>query len=100
MLSVDASQKVEVPEKEGLQALPGQFRCLSSLAMQRGMTTMRGLVLKPFSPPHTQEFILGCLLLNPDRRPTAHNLLFHRVLFEVHSLKLLAAHSFLNNQGA
>lgn len=48
--------------------------------------------------PNMREFILGCLLLNPDRRPTAHNLLFHRVLFEVHSLKLLAAHSFLNNQ--
>ncbi|OXB79029.1 UNVERIFIED_CONTAM: hypothetical protein H355_005905 [Colinus virginianus] len=32
------------------------------------------------------------------RRPTANSLLFHRVLFEVHSLKLLAAHCFINNQ--
>ncbi|CAI5778737.1 receptor-binding 2 isoform X1 [Podarcis lilfordi] len=48
--------------------------------------------------PIMREFILGCLLLNPDRRPTAHNLLFHRVLFEVHSLKLLAAHCFISNQ--
>ena len=31
-------------------------------------------------------------------RPTAHDLLFHRVLFEVHSLKLLAAHCFISNQ--
>lgn len=47
---------------------------------------------------HPQEFILSCLTLNPDKRPTANNLLFHRVLFEVHSLKLLAAHCFINNQ--
>ncbi|XP_058035073.1 nuclear receptor-binding protein 2 isoform X2 [Ahaetulla prasina] len=48
--------------------------------------------------PNMREFILGCLLLNPSRRPTAHDLLFHRVLFEVHSLKLLAAHCFIANQ--
>ncbi|NXG65788.1 NRBP2 protein, partial [Hemiprocne comata] len=48
--------------------------------------------------PNMREFILSCLTLNPDKRPTAHNLLFHRVLFEVHSLKLLAAHCFINNQ--
>uniref|UniRef100_A0A8C3XPS9 Nuclear receptor binding protein 2 n=1 Tax=Chelydra serpentina TaxID=8475 RepID=A0A8C3XPS9_CHESE len=48
--------------------------------------------------PNMRDFILGCLLLNPDKRPTAHNLLFHQVLFEVHSLKLLAAHCFINNQ--
>ncbi|NXG39328.1 NRBP2 protein, partial [Dromaius novaehollandiae] len=48
--------------------------------------------------PNMREFILWCLTLNPDKRPTAHNLLFHRVLFEVHSLKLLAAHCFINNQ--
>lgn len=46
----------------------------------------------------SQEFILSCLTLNPDKRPTANSLLFHRVLFEVHSLKLLAAHCFINNQ--
>ncbi|KAM3839591.1 nuclear receptor-binding protein 2 isoform 2-T2 [Vipera latastei] len=48
--------------------------------------------------PNMREFILGCLLLNPSRRPTAHDLLFHRVLFEVHSLKLLAAHCFIVHQ--
>ncbi|XP_043923427.1 nuclear receptor-binding protein 2 isoform X1 [Protopterus annectens] len=46
------------------------------------------------------EFILKCLSSDPQQRPTAHDLLFHRVLFEVHSLKLLAAHSFLNNQNS
>ncbi|XP_029140209.1 nuclear receptor-binding protein 2 [Protobothrops mucrosquamatus] len=48
--------------------------------------------------PNMREFILGCLLLNPSQRPTAHDLLFHRVLFEVHSLKLLAAHCFIAHQ--
>ncbi|KFO78353.1 Nuclear receptor-binding protein 2, partial [Cuculus canorus] len=47
--------------------------------------------------PNMREFILSCLTLNPDKRPTANSLLFHRVLFEVHSLKLLAAHCFINN---
>lgn len=39
-----------------------------------------------------------CVRHNPCLRPTAHDLLFHRVLFEVHSLKLLAAHCLINNQ--
>ncbi|XP_034524646.1 nuclear receptor-binding protein 2 isoform X2 [Ailuropoda melanoleuca] len=44
------------------------------------------------------EFILSCLARDPSCRPSAHNLLFHRVLFEVHSLKLLAAHCFIQHQ--
>ncbi|XP_030776981.1 nuclear receptor-binding protein 2 isoform X2 [Rhinopithecus roxellana] len=45
-----------------------------------------------------KEFILCCLARDPARRPSAHSLLFHRVLFEVHSLKLLAAHCFIQHQ--
>lgn len=45
-----------------------------------------------------QEFTQSCLRLEAKLRPTAHDLLFHRVLFEVHSLKLLAAHCLINNQ--
>ncbi len=45
-----------------------------------------------------QEFTQMCVRHNPRLRPTAHDLLFHRVLFEVHSLKLLAAHCLINNQ--
>ncbi|XP_077349580.1 nuclear receptor-binding protein 2 isoform X1 [Lithobates pipiens] len=46
--------------------------------------------------PNMKEFILQCLSASPKKRPSAHDLLFHRVLFEVHSLKLLATHCFLN----
>lgn len=45
-----------------------------------------------------QEFTQSCLRHDANLRPTAHDLLFHRVLFEVHSLKLLAAHCLINNQ--
>ncbi|XP_033058456.1 nuclear receptor-binding protein 2 isoform X3 [Trachypithecus francoisi] len=45
-----------------------------------------------------KEFILCCLARDPAHRPSAHSLLFHRVLFEVHSLKLLAAHCFIQHQ--
>ncbi|XP_012578485.1 PREDICTED: nuclear receptor-binding protein 2 [Condylura cristata] len=48
--------------------------------------------------PNMREFILSCLARDPAHRPSAHNLLFHRVLFEVHSLKLLAAHCFIQHQ--
>ncbi|XP_027424862.1 nuclear receptor-binding protein 2 isoform X9 [Zalophus californianus] len=50
------------------------------------------------SDPNMREFILSCLARDPSHRPSAHNLLFHRVLFEVHSLKLLAAHCFIQHQ--
>ncbi|XP_036451852.1 nuclear receptor-binding protein 2 [Colossoma macropomum] len=46
----------------------------------------------------TQEFTQLCVRTDAKLRPTAHDLLFHRVLFEVHSLKLLAAHCFISNQ--
>uniref|UniRef100_A0A3B4AJC1 Protein kinase domain-containing protein n=1 Tax=Periophthalmus magnuspinnatus TaxID=409849 RepID=A0A3B4AJC1_9GOBI len=48
--------------------------------------------------PLMREFTQSCLRHDAKFRPTAHDLLFHRVLFEVHSLKLLAAHCLINNQ--
>jgi len=44
-----------------------------------------------------KDFIRKCLILDPRNRPNARDLLFHPVLFEVHSLKLLAAHTLVKN---
>ena len=46
-----------------------------------------------------KDFIRKCLRKTPEERPTARELLFHPVLFEVHSLKLLAAHILVNTPG-
>ena len=46
-----------------------------------------------------KDFIRKCLIKDPLLRPKAHDLLFHPVLFEVHSLKLLAAHTLVKNPG-
>ncbi|CAD5206933.1 unnamed protein product [Bursaphelenchus okinawaensis] len=45
-----------------------------------------------------RDFIESCLNPNPKKRPTARELLFHQALFEVHSLKLLAAHAIVNSK--
>ncbi|XP_046462070.1 nuclear receptor-binding protein homolog isoform X4 [Daphnia pulex] len=39
------------------------------------------------------DFIRACLKTEPELRPTARGLLFHRALFEVSPLRLLAAHT-------
>jgi serine/threonine protein kinase len=51
-------------------------------------------------PLFIQDFIRKCLVEDPFKRPQARDLLFHPVLFEVHSLKLLAAHTLVKNSGA
>ncbi|XP_065355240.1 nuclear receptor-binding protein homolog [Calliphora vicina] len=42
-----------------------------------------------------RDLIFKCLRRNPSERPNANDLLFHPLLFEVHSLKLLAAHCLI-----
>ncbi|XP_030768361.1 nuclear receptor-binding protein homolog isoform X1 [Sitophilus oryzae] len=49
--------------------------------------------------PEQRDFIEKCLQINPEDRWTARQLLFHPLLFEVHSLKLLAATVLVKNSG-
>lgn len=44
-----------------------------------------------------KDFIFKCLNKDPKERPSARELLFHPLLFEVHSLKLIAAHCLINS---
>ncbi|UXI17065.1 carboxylase [Sarcoptes scabiei] len=44
-----------------------------------------------------RDFITQCLRKDPALRPTARDLLFHPIIFEVPTLRLFCAHSILNN---
>ena len=46
--------------------------------------------------PLQKDFIRACLSQLPSRRPSARKLLFHPVIFEVPSLRLLSAHVIVN----
>uniref|UniRef100_A0A023F5B9 Nuclear receptor-binding protein homolog n=1 Tax=Triatoma infestans TaxID=30076 RepID=A0A023F5B9_TRIIF len=46
--------------------------------------------------PGQKDLIRKCLARDGEKRPSAQELLFHPLLFEVHSLKLLAADAYVN----
>lgn len=48
--------------------------------------------IESLDDPLQKDLIYQCLTADFEKRPTARTLLFHPVLFEVHGLKLLAAH--------
>lgn len=64
-----------------------------------GHTITKELINKTINSldnPDQRDFIRLCLQSDPAARPTVRDLLLHPVLFEVHSLKLLATHVLLN----
>lgn len=56
-----------------------------------------GKAIALLEDPQQQHFIQWCISKSPEMRPSARDLLLHPLLYEVPSLKLISAHSFVKN---
>ncbi|XP_015368404.1 PREDICTED: nuclear receptor-binding protein-like [Diuraphis noxia] len=54
--------------------------------------------IESLDDPLQKDLIYQCLTADFEKRPSARTLLFHPVLFEVHALKLLAAHALVKTE--
>ncbi|VVC46123.1 Hypothetical protein CINCED_3A007234 [Cinara cedri] len=54
--------------------------------------------IESLDDPLQKDLIYQCLTADFEKRPSARTLLFHPVLFEVHGLKLLAAHALVKTE--
>ncbi|VDL82562.1 unnamed protein product [Nippostrongylus brasiliensis] len=84
--------------------------CAVEIACMGGLSCQNGGADGPISPEcidkavrsledaKQRDLIQQCLQKDPLKRPSARQLLFHPVLFEVHSLKLLAAHKIVDSK--
>lgn len=45
-----------------------------------------------------KDFVNRCLEVDPKKRPTLKELLFHPLLFEVPSMRLMASHQLIKNE--
>ncbi|KAL4098465.1 hypothetical protein QTP88_023071 [Uroleucon formosanum] len=54
--------------------------------------------IESLDDPLQKDLIYQCLTADFEKRPSARTLLFHPVLYEVHALKLLAAHALVKTE--
>ena len=76
---------------EGEKGAPGATAQLSHDALVKKLELLN-------DSPRQKDFVKASLNQDPAKRPSARQLLFHPVLFEVHSLKLLGAHAIVNGR--